>query len=67
MGIIMEDLKGIRKRINHGGKLAPNGCSMVKCECGYEIGRDITACLNMLRIEGAPLSLKAPNEWRGGG
>ncbi|MEM3832616.1 MAG: transposase [Thermoprotei archaeon] len=105
MGIIMEDLKGIRKRINFsknlnrrlhswnfrrlqsyieykakleglpvvyvnpkntsslcpmcGGRLAPNGHRLVKCECGYESDRDVTACLNMLRMRGAPLPQKA--------
>jgi transposase len=35
----------------------------VKCQrCGYEDDRDITACLNILRMRGAPLSLKATYE-----
>ncbi|MEM3832442.1 MAG: transposase [Thermoprotei archaeon] len=105
VGVIMEDLKGIRKRINFsknlnrrlhswnfrrlqsyieykakleglpvvyvnpkntsslcpmcGGRLAPNGYRLVKCECGYESDRDVTACLNMLRMRGAPLPQKA--------
>jgi len=108
MGIIMENLKWMRERINYGrmlnrrlhswnfrrlqsyieykarlnglpviyvnpkgtsslcpvcgGKLAPNGHRLVKCECGYENDRDITACLNMLRMRGAPLPLKAAYE-----
>ncbi|MCQ5340779.1 MAG: RNA-guided endonuclease TnpB family protein [Candidatus Methanomethylicia archaeon] len=107
-GIIMEDLKGIRKYINKGrilnrrlhswnfrklqfyidykakleglpviyvnpkgtsslcpicgGKLASNGHRQMKCKCGYENDRDIIACLNMLRMRGIPLPLKAINE-----
>jgi len=45
-----------------GGKLAPNGHRLLKCECGYENDRDITACLNMLRMRGAPLPPKALHE-----
>jgi len=108
MGIIMEDLRGIRKRIGYGrrldrrlhswnfrklqfyieykarlnglpviyvnpkgtsslcpvcgGRLAPNGHRLVSCECGYENDRDVIACLNMLRMRGAPLPLKALHE-----
>ena len=109
MGIIMEDLKGIRRRINYnknlnrrlhswnfrrlqfyieykaklerlpvvyvkpkhtsslcpicGGRLASNGYRLLKCkDCGYENGRDVIACLNLLRMRGAPLPQKAPNE-----
>jgi putative transposase len=105
-GILMEDLKGIRKRIKRGrrmnrrlhswnfrklqlfidykaklnglpveyvnprgtsslcpvcgGRLAPNGHRLLKCpRCGYESDRDVTACVNMLRMRGAPLPLKA--------
>ncbi|MEM0482108.1 MAG: transposase [Nitrososphaerota archaeon] len=106
----MENLKGIRRRINHsrclnrrlhswnfrrlqsfieykanleglpvvyvnpkgtsslcpicGGKLvkASNGHRLVKCKCGYENDRDVTACLNMLRMRGAPLPPKALHE-----
>jgi len=107
-GILMEDLKGIRGRINYGRilnrrlhswnfrrlqfyieykakleglpviyvnprgtstlcpicgeKLASNGHRQLKCRCGYENDRDIIACLNMLRMRGAPLPLKAINE-----
>ncbi|MBS7613755.1 transposase [Candidatus Bathyarchaeota archaeon] len=33
-----------------GGKLASNGHRDLKCKkCGYENGRDVTACLNMLK------------------
>ncbi|PUA31599.1 MAG: transposase [Candidatus Terraquivivens tikiterensis] len=108
MGVVMEDLKGIRKRIDYGrrlnrrlhswnfrklqfyieykarlnglpviyvnpkgtsslcpvcgGKLAPNGHRLVSCECGYEDDRDVIACLNMLRMRGAPLPPKALHE-----
>jgi len=108
LGIIMEDLRGIRKRVKYGrklnrrlhawnfrrlqlyidykarleglpvvylspagtsstcpicgGKLAPNGSRMVRCQCGYENDRDITACINMLRMRGAPLPQKAIDE-----
>lgn len=108
MGIIMEDLKGIRKRIHYGRmlnrrlhswnfrklqsyidykaklncipveylnpkhtsslcpmcgeKLAPNEHRLLKCRCGYENGRDVTACLNLLRMRGALLSQKAVDE-----
>ncbi|MEM1605365.1 MAG: transposase [Fervidicoccaceae archaeon] len=108
LGIVMEDLKGIRKRINYGrmlnrrlhswnfrrlqfyveykakleglpvvyvsprgtsslcpvcgGRLALNGHRQMKCKCGYEGDRDVIACLNMLRMRGAPLPLKAINE-----
>jgi len=107
-GIIMEDLKGIRGRMNCGkmlnrrlhswnfrrlqfyveykakleglpvvyvnprgtsslcpvcgGRLASNGHRRVKCKCGYEGDRDVIACLNMLRMRGVPLPLKAINE-----
>ncbi len=102
MGIIMEDLKGIRrikcnKNLNRrlhswnfrklqsyvdykaklnglpviyvypkgtsslcpicGGRLASNGYGLLKC--GYEKDRDITACLNILRMRGTPLPQKA--------
>jgi putative transposase len=106
LGIVMEDLKGIRKRIRYGrqmnrrlhswnfrdlqfyidykarlnglpveyvnprgtsslcpicgGKLALNGHRLLKClRCGYESDRDVTAGINMLRMRGAPLPLKA--------
>jgi len=109
MGIIMEDLKGIRRGINYsknlnrrlhswnfrrlqfyieykanleglpvvyvdpkgtsslcpicGGRLASNGHRLLKCKnCGYENDRDIIACLNLLRMRGAPLPLKALHE-----
>ena len=46
-----------------GGKLAPNGYRLSKCNgCGYENDRDIIACLNMLRIWGVPLPPKAAHE-----
>jgi putative transposase len=108
-GMVMEDLKGIRKHISKGrmlnrrlhswnfrklqlyieykakleglpvtyvnprgtstlcpicgGKLASNGHREMKCpKCGYEGDRDIIACLNMLRMRGAPLPLKATHE-----
>jgi putative transposase len=108
-GIIMEDLKGIRGRINYGrkmnrrlhswnfrrlqfyieykakleglpvvyvnptgtsslcpicgGKLASNGHRRLKCrKCRYEDDRDIIGCLNMLKMRGGPLPLKAINE-----
>jgi putative transposase len=109
LGILMEDLKGIRKRIKRGrqmnrrlhswnfrmlqfyieykarfnglpveyvnprgtsslcpicgGRLAPNGNRLMRClRCGYESDRDVTAGINMLRMRGAPLPLKAINE-----
>jgi putative transposase len=108
LGIVMEDLKGIRQHISYGrklnrrlhtwnfrklqfyieykaklnglpviyvkprgtsslcpvcgGRLAPNGHRRLKCRCGYENDRDITACINILRMRGAPLPLKAINE-----
>jgi putative transposase len=108
LGIIIEDLKGIRQHISYGrklnrrlhtwnfgklqfyiqykakfnglpviyvkprgtsslcpicgGKLAPNGHRQLKCRCGYQNDRDITACLNMLRMRGAPLPPNAINE-----
>jgi len=109
LGILMENLKGIRKRIRYGrqmnrrlhnwnfrmlqfyieykarfnglpviyvnprgtsslcpicgGRLAPNGHRLLKClRCGYESDRDVTAGINMLRMRGAPLPLKAINE-----
>jgi len=43
-----------------GGKLASNGRRLVKC--GYENDRDATACINMLRMRGAPFPLKAAHE-----
>jgi len=109
-GIIMEDLKGIRKHIKYGrklnrrlhswnfrklqfyieykakleglpvvyvnpkgtstlcpicgGKLASNGHRQLKCsKCGYENDRDVTACLNMLRMRGLhPFTPKATYE-----
>ncbi|MEM3975127.1 MAG: transposase [Ignisphaera sp.] len=111
MGVVMEDLKGIRRRINFsknlnrrlhswnfrklqfyieykakleglpvvyvnpkntsslcprcGGKLAPNGHRHLKCKtCGFEEDRDVIACLNMLRMRGAPLPLKATDEFK---
>jgi len=106
MGIVMEDLRGIRERVNYGrmlnrrlhswnfrrlqfyieykaklsglpivyvnpkgtsslcpvcgGRLAPNGHRLVRCECGYENDRDITACLNMLRMRGPHCPRKPP-------
>ncbi|MEM0052903.1 MAG: transposase [Nitrososphaeria archaeon] len=39
-----------------GGRLASNGYRLVKCKCGYEHDRDVTACLNMLRMRGAPVA-----------
>jgi putative transposase len=46
-----------------GGKLASNGRRLVKCKCGYENDRDITACLNMLRMRGLrPFTQKATYE-----
>jgi putative transposase len=45
-----------------GGRLAPNGRRLVKCGCGYENDRDVTACINMLRMRGVPFSLKATYE-----
>jgi putative transposase len=45
-----------------GGRLAPNGHRRMKCGCGYEDDRDVTACMNMLRMRGVPLPLKAINE-----
>jgi putative transposase len=46
-----------------GGKLASNGHRQLRCsKCGYENDRDITACLNILRMRGAPLPQKAINE-----
>jgi putative transposase len=109
LGILMEDLKRIRKRIKYGrilnrrlhswnfrrlqfyieykakleglpvvyvnpkgtstlcpicgGKLASNGHRLMRCpKCGYEGDRDVTACLNILRMRGAPLPQKAINE-----
>jgi putative transposase len=110
-GIIMEDLKGIRKHIKYGRKLnrrlhswnfrklqfyieykakleglpvtyvnpkgtstlcpicgekviASNGHRLMKCrKCGYENDRDVTACLNMLRMKGLhPFTPKATYE-----
>jgi hypothetical protein len=34
----------------------------MKCKCGYENDRDIIACLNILRMRGVLLPLKAINE-----
>ncbi|MGC8932345.1 MAG: RNA-guided endonuclease InsQ/TnpB family protein, partial [Candidatus Methanodesulfokora sp.] len=108
LGIIMEDLNGIRNRINYsrkmnrrlhswnfrrlqfyieykakleglpveyidprhtsslcpicGGRLAPNGHRHLRCCCGFDGDRDVIACLNLLRMRGAPLPLKATNE-----
>jgi len=46
-----------------GGRLiASNGHRQLKCKCGYENNRDVTACLNMLRMRGAPLPQKATDE-----
>ena len=45
-----------------GGKLAPNGHRRLKCRCGYENDRDIIACMNMLKMRGAPFPLKAAYE-----
>ena len=47
-----------------GGKLiASNGHRLMKCrKCGYENDRDVTVCLNMLRMRGALLPLKATYE-----
>jgi putative transposase len=43
-----------------GGKLASNGHRLMKCrKCGYENDRNITACLNMLRMKEAPFTTKA--------
>lgn len=42
-----------------GGRLAPNGHRRMKCECGYENDRDVTACINMLRMRGVPFPLKS--------
>jgi putative transposase len=39
---------------------APNGRRLVKC--GYGNDRDVTACINMLRMRGAPFPLKATYE-----
>ena len=117
LGIIVEDLKGIRNRIRYsrnlnrrlrswnfrrlqfyidkakleglpvvyvnpegtsslcpmcGGKLrkAPNGHRRAKrdrtvvCRCGYENDRDVTACLNMLRMRGVPVPRKPSKEGR---
>ena len=49
-----------------GEKLAPNGHRRVKCDCGYEQDRDVTACLNMLRMRGVPFPLKALDEFERG-
>jgi putative transposase len=105
-GIVMEDLKGIREKINRGkklnrrlhswnfrelqfyidykakseglpvvyvnpagtsstcpicgGKLAPNGYRRMRCQCGYENDRDITACLNLLRMRGVSVPPESP-------
>jgi len=42
--------------------IALNGCRLVKCKCGYQNDRDVTACVNVLRMRGVPLPLKAINE-----
>jgi len=39
--------------------LASNRYRIVRCRCCYEGDRDVTACLNMLRMRGAPLPPKA--------
>ncbi|MEM3414414.1 MAG: transposase [Thermoproteota archaeon] len=109
LGIVMEDLKNIRKHISYGrnlnrrlhswnfrrlqfyieykakleglpveyinpkgtsslcpicgGKLASNGYRIMKCpNYRYKEDRDIIACLNLLRMRGAPLPLKATHE-----
>jgi putative transposase len=45
-----------------GGRLASNGHRQMKCKCGYENDRDVTACINTLRMRGVPFLLKAINE-----
>ncbi len=45
-----------------GGRLAPKGHRLLKCKCGYENDRDVIACLNLLRMRGVPLPLKALHE-----
>jgi putative transposase len=47
-----------------GGRLrAPNRHRRLKCrKCRYEDDRDVIGCLNMLRMRGAPLPLKATYE-----
>ncbi|MEM2071017.1 MAG: zinc ribbon domain-containing protein [Archaeoglobaceae archaeon] len=36
-----------------GERLTPNGHRLLMCpQCGYENDRDVTACLNILRIGG---------------
>ena len=45
-----------------GGRLrkAPNGRRLLRCSrCGLEGDRDAIACLNLLRMWGAPVSLNA--------
>lgn len=106
LGIVMEDLKNIRRHVSYGknlnrrlhswnfrrlqfyieykaklerlpvvyfnpkhtsslcpicgGRLASNGSRLMKCKnCGHENDRDIIACLNLLRMRGAPLPPKA--------
>jgi putative transposase len=45
------------------GKLASNEHREMKCpKCGYEGDRNVTACLNILKMRGAPLPQKAINE-----
>jgi transposase len=40
--------------------VAPNGHRLLRCpRCGYENDRDAIAGINMLRMRGAPLPLKA--------
>jgi len=34
----------------------------MKRGCGYEDDRDVTACINMLRMRGVPFPLKATYE-----
>jgi len=104
-GIVLENLRGLRRHIRHGrkmnrrlhswnfrklqfcieykakleglpveyinpkgtsslcpicdGKLALNGHRRLKCECGYENDRDVTACLNMLRMRGVSVPLES--------
>ncbi|MBS7610634.1 IS200/IS605 family accessory protein TnpB-related protein [Candidatus Bathyarchaeota archaeon] len=45
-----------------GGKLAPNRYGLMKCKCGFKEDRDVTACLNMLRMREAPLPQRATYE-----
>ncbi|MEM2150747.1 MAG: transposase [Candidatus Bathyarchaeia archaeon] len=44
-----------------GGKLASNGYRLLKCkDCGYENDRDVIACVNLLRMRGAPVAPESP-------